>query len=96
MAQHDMMRAGPVFGGGREYPVLSASCKAANTSLAQFIPRAAHIIVYLQFYDIPVVSLRSAVWRNLAAGIEGFQVAGWGWGADGQICDGLVVGPSMP
>lgn len=29
----------------------------------------------LQFYDIPVVSLRSAVWRNLAAGIEGFQVS---------------------
>ena len=53
-----------------------------------FVPRAAILLVpcsraalttiSLQFYDIPVVSLRSAVWRNLAAGIQGFQVAGWG------------------
>ena len=38
-------------------------------------PGAAPAFPALQFYDIPVVSLRSAVWRNLAAGIEGFQVS---------------------
>lgn len=47
--------------------ILLASC--SNAALTTVCP---------QFYDIPVVSLRSAVWRNLAAGIEGFQVAGWG------------------
>lgn len=29
----------------------------------------------LQYYDFPVVSMRSAVWRNMAAGVEGFRVS---------------------
>lgn len=32
-------------------------------------------LLLLQYYDFPVVSMRSAVWRNMAAGVEGFRVS---------------------
>lgn len=41
-----------------------------------------------QFYDIPVLSVRAAVWRLMAAGTRHFKVRRKSWaGACGRMCE---------
>ncbi len=34
-------------------------------------------LLAMQYYDLPVVSVRAATWRLMHAGIDGFKVGGW-------------------
>lgn len=40
-----------------------------------YLPAEAQLTVFANYYDMPVVSLRAAVWRLMAAGIDGFRVS---------------------
>ena len=76
---------GPVLGrrqraGGQQRLHAAPACPTTLPPLSD-----AHTC--MQYYDIPVVSMRSAVWRLMQAGIDGFRVCG---AAAGKAAAALV------
>lgn len=59
--------------GFADRPFSTSACKPANSATPSLTRRSSPLL--LQYYDFPVVSMRSAVWRNMAAGVEGFRVS---------------------